>query len=377
MKKLALLLGYDAAGSTAFKLVAGELVNRDYEVDLLVGNGQQMSVTDEELEERVKKADAVFLYMSTTAERARIEILAANLAKKYGKPYGFYGDIVQCWGRARPGAWFEPVAADAAFYCGVNEEDSQAAGAVFPNAMLFGTGNPVREDWHFPKTTYKEVRETLGIDDDTFMVLLSLNKQAAHNTATMLSVFRALSRLITDADGKKHPEWYRLVIGLHPGDPQYPVKLEEEAADPTTPEGLLRYLELLELCPVPVTFMRKGDTRTSDLVPGADIVVGLGSAVELEAAFQGKPVITYGFEQPFRLIETANGTRNLENVSSGASELVVASVDKFTEAMRRLLTRQGYEPMRARQAALFPKPKERGTAVRNIANVLEVFLPKH
>ena len=60
-----------------------------------------------------------------------------------------------------------------------------------------------------------------------------------------------------------------------------------------------------------------------------------------------------------------------EVVEDGLSELVVADAGALAETIGRLLTPEGFAPIRVRQREVCLRPKERGAALRKMADVIE------
>jgi hypothetical protein len=346
----AVLVARDAAPSGCFKRLEPVLEERGFDVVLIIGEGKPLTKTVEEIVLAVvSQASVVILGMSSSLELAQPEIAAGEAARGVGKPYGFYGDVPRCWALARTGAWFEELASGAAFYFGVTQADADAAREVFPNAkLLIGTGNPLREEMAFPRLTREEVRAKLGIAPDEKLVLAPGRKFAAGNMASWVVVMDALSLLA--AGGQS----FQLVLATHPGD--------------RTPMPL--YDELVSFSPVPARIVGKDVLTTSDMVPGADIIVEFGTSIGIEGAYQNVPVVSLGFGVLFRRLEQASGNRIPEAVSDGLSELVVADVNTLADKIEDLLTPGGFAQMRARQQELCPKPTERGAALRKIAEAI-------
>ena len=111
------LVARDAAPSRAFSKLAPVLQESGFDADLLVGDGKPL--IEGEIINLVERANIVVLGMSSSENLARPEILAGETAKKWGIPYGFYGDVRRCWARARAGAWFEDLASRTSFYFGI------------------------------------------------------------------------------------------------------------------------------------------------------------------------------------------------------------------------------------------------------------------
>lgn len=357
-----LFLTQMAASSGAFKAVVPILEARGHRVLAVIGDGQPLAIADAEIEAKVGEADLVILGMSPAPKYAAQEIRAAEIAKRLGKPFGFYGDAPRCWARARSGAWFEGVADAAAFYTTLNDEDAQAAEAVFPKALCVANGNPMREAEAFANRSRAEVRAALGVADDEHVVLAPGTKNAVANILTWGLVQEALRRITRKDAGK-----FRLVLATHPGDRTV------VAVDPETKADLKLYMPLVDYAPVPTLLQEKrlGGMSTADLLSGADVVVECGSAIAIAAAYRGVPVVTLPIEVLMAQIEKTSGSRELEAVESRISEMVAVDPEALAQAFLRLVTPWGSGPMRARQAAAYPVPKERGAAARGIAGFLE------
>ncbi len=358
--KKVVLVARDAAPSGCFKLLEPVLKERGFEVDLFIGEGKPLVRTPGDIELAVRYTDIVVLGMSSSLEPAEPEIVAGRAAGISGVPYGLYGDVLRCWARARAGAWFEGLAPGAAFYFGVTQTDADAAGEVFPNAKLIGTGNPLREEMAFPRFTREEVRAKLNIAPEEKLVLAPGGKFAAGNMASWTMVIDALSLLTKDG------QRFQLVLATHPGD------RTPYAVDAATKKEMKLYDELVSFSPVPARIVSKDVFRTYEMVPGVDIIVEFGSSIGIGGAYQNVPVVTLGFEVLFREIERESGSRTLEAVSNGVSELVAADASKLAEAIKCLLTNSGFASMRIRQQELYQKPTEteRGAALRKIADAI-------
>ncbi len=358
--KRIVLVARDAAPSRAFSKLGPVLEESGFVVQLFANDGKPLVETEAEVLSAVTQANFVLLGMSSSKELAKVEIMAGEKANALGITYGFYGDIRRCWARARPGAWFERLASNAKFYLGITQEDAGAAVNVFPNASCFVTGNPLREEMAFPRFTREEVRTKLNINPREKLVLAPGNKFAAGNFTSWTTIMEALSLLT-----KKNQYYYfQLILATHPGD-RTPF-----AIDSTTQKELKLYEELIKFSPVPARLVGKEVLTTSDMVPGADIIVEFGSSIGIEGAYQNVPVISLGFEVLFRRFEQVGGTRMLESVEDGISELVVGNVAHLADRISTLLTPVGFSQMRANQERMCPKPIKRDSALCSIANVI-------
>ncbi len=363
MDKKIVLVARDAAPSGCFSRLAPILRERGFDILLFIGEGKPLAQSRDEIVRAAESANLVLLGMSSSLDLATPEIVAAQVAKRANVPFGFYGDVPRCWARARPGAWFEAFAASASFYLGVTEADAEMARGVFATARLIGTGNPLREEMAFPRFTREYIREALGIGSNEKLVLVPGGKFAAGNIASWVVIIDALARLQTHSRQRS-----QLVLATHPGD------RTPSAVDAATQKEMRLYEEMISCSPVPTRIVPKQEFTTSEMVPGADIIIEFGSSIGIEGAYQGVPVVSLGFEILFRRLEEASGTKELESVTDGLSELVVGDVSSLVSALRRFFTVEGFAPMRARQQELCPKPTERGAALRKIADAIAVMM---
>ncbi len=358
MNRKVVLVGRDAAPSACFKRLEPVLKEGGFDVSLFIGEGKPLTKSIEEIRLAVSSANVVVIGMSSSLELAEVEIVAGKAAKNAGVPYGFYGDVPRCWARARSGAWFEQLTPSAAFYFGVTQEDAEAAREVFPMAQLIGTGNPLREEMAFPRFTREEVRAKLDITPEEKLVLAPGGKFTAGNMASWAVIMDALALLTEQGES------FQLILATHPGD------RTPYAIDSSTKKEMNLYGEIISFSPAPTRILNKDVLTTSDIVPGADIIVEFGSSIGIEAAYQSVPVVTLGLEILFHRLEQTSGTRELEAVKEGLSELVVADPNKLADTIKILFTPNGYASMRAKQQELCPKPKERGVALRKIAEAI-------
>lgn len=353
-KPLIVMVARDAAPSGCFRRLVPVLVDRGFDTCLMIGDGRPLGQSNEEIVSAVFDASLVLLGMSSSAELAEPEIIAGTAAASNKVPFGFYGDVPRCWARARPGVWFGSLAAKASFYFGVNDSDAKASGAVFPEAMCIGTGNPLREDMAFPKCTRDYVRSRLGASSTERLVLAPGDKFAAGNMTTWTVVMEALS-LLANRQGANQ---YRLLLSRHPGD--------------RTDQSL--YDELIKWSPVPVEMVGREVLTASDMIPGIDLVVDFGGSIGIEAAYNRIPVISLQTEVQLEILKAKNGNRDLELVECVAAKVVGVNASLLASAIYELLTEAAFKPMRWSQEKFYPKPAKRGEAVRKIVDALESMI---
>jgi len=358
VNKKIVLVGRDAAPSGCFERLEPILKRSGFEVCLFANKGKPLLNSVEEVILAVSSADVVILGMSSSPKLAQYEIVAGESAKRAGVSYGFYGDTPRCWARARKGAWFEQLAQHAAFYFGVTQADADLSVEVFPNAQLVFTGNPLREEIAFSRFTREEVRTKLDITQGEKLVLAAGGKLTAGNMASWVLLMDALASLA------KKGQCFQLIFAIHPGD------RTPYAVDTATQSEMRLYDELVSLSPVPTRIVGKNLLTTSDIVPGADIIVEFGTSIGIEGAYHDVPVVSLGFEILFRRLEQISGTRTLEVVESGLSELIIADVRKLTDTIDYLLTPSGFAEMYTKKQKFHPKSTERSIALRKITEAI-------
>lgn len=355
-----LLLAQDAAPSGCFERLAPVLKDRGHQVLIVMGHGKPIAARAALIGDMVQGTDVVLLGMSSSPQLAPSEVTAAEYAHRLGVPFGFYGDIPGCFARVRKGTEFHKLAAQASFYLGIDDGDAYAAKSVLVHARTFASGNPLREEMAFPKYTREDIRAKLGISSDVALILAPGNKVASLNMMMWGMTIEALFWL--QHQGRN----VRLVLTPHPGD------RTPYAVDGVSGRAMHLYEELVRLSPVPTSIVSADVLSTSDIVPGADLVIGFASSVELEAAYQNIPVITLVHETALRRIEAIQGSRMLESVALGISKQIPGDDTRLLgRTIARLLTEDGFAPMRQRQREKCPRPKERGRALRVIAETLE------
>jgi len=377
------LVARDIAPSEALgKHLAPELQKRGHEVVAYLGSGKPLTQTLEEIRQGVRNADVLVSGMSSSKELAEPEITACLTAalqelSKKKIPFGFYGDTYHCYERARENAWFGPVREDADFFFSVNEEEAMAAKSVLtnPNLISIATGNPTWEGYAFPKYTRAEVRAKYGIADEEVLILAPGGGSPAVNTLIWGLLIDALACI----DKKS-----RVMISYHPDDrtqeavdPKVVAKLIKEGkdvisalADPSAQLNI--YGDLKKFSSVPVEFL-PNDVKTSDVLPGADIVVEWGSSIAIEAAHQRIPVASVSTEIGRRMFSFSK-TEKWEPVELlGVAWEAEADLYSIIGNMFDLLeNRHGFlDALRARQSEVYPKLQEKGAAVKKMADVLE------
>jgi len=356
-----LLVAQDIAPSLAFELLAAELKSRGHELTVLVGKGKVFPVSLNDVRNAARATDVVVSGLSSSAKLSEPEVAACDEAVKNGKLLGFYGDTYHCHERAREGTQFGPYRKSAKFFFAINETEANDAKSVLENAVRVATGNPTWEDYAFPKFTRAEVRAKYGVADDEILVLAPGIKNPAINFLNWGLLVEALAGL---------PKKSRIIITTHHGD-RTPF-----AVDPDKGNAPLNiYEDLKKFSSVPVTFL-PNNIKTSDVLPGADVILAWNSgSVAVEAAYQRIPIIAISTEIGRRKTYSESNTEKWEPVELG---FAIEATGRNLKDKLYIYTGQfeHVNDLKKRQAEVFPKPPEKGAAVKKMADALESLIKK-
>lgn len=354
----------DFAYSACFERLAPILRSKGFNAVLFIGKGKPLCQYTEEiaLKETVKSSDLVILGMSSSPELAKPEIAAGIVAEQEHIPFGFYGDMPGVWVQAKPGNWLAELAKNAAFYFGITEEDAKKAKEAFPNAKLIGTGNPLREEMAFPRFSRYEIRQKLGIKGDEKLILVPGGKFPANDIFLLTITIEALAKLA------KKGFKFNLIFSKHPGDRlQY-------AIDQVTQEKLNVYEQMFSRSPVRANILGNDAIfNTCDIIPGADMVIECGSSASFAAIYNNIPVITIGSEIFLNYFNSLRGENILEIARRKISLPVAPNSSDLTKAIAKLLTPEGFAPLRLRQQKNCPKPIK-GAALNKMADIITEML---
>lgn len=357
------LVARDIAPSNAFKMVVAEFLGNSWlpshtsvlvkGAELFVGSGKPLKATEDEIAAAVKSADVVLVGISSSAELAKEELVACKVAKEASVPYGLYADTFGC---AVNRNWFDHVRAEASFVFVLNGKEAEEARKVFSKAKVVASGNPTWDDFFYPKLTREESRAKLGIKDDEVFVLCPGGKSLAINIQHWGFVIEALDFM----NGSEYaPRKWNVIFSRHPGD--------QSAPD--------AYAELVKFSDIQAKVVAPDEMKTSDMIPGMDVMVSCCSTVEIEAVCQRKPVISYIPHTGLVRMRTTMGDK-WEPVEQG---VVISSTPGCTfdlaDSIDDLLTLDVWNNsfVRSKQEALYPKPTEKGVALRAIIGTLQEF----
>lgn len=259
-----LCVARDPNPSRAFKLIAQHAQQHGIEVDLLVGDGKDLTCTDDELLQGVLAADHVLVGMSSSVENARIELDALLLASDCNKQISLFADSFGSY--ARRHFVDRQAFVDCIFIAA--KSDVRGATRMYRFAEVIPSGNPLWGDMLTQGWPREKARTHLAIGEEQRLILCPGNKTKLSDTSNaniewvsqVGSYFR-----------EREPD-ARVLFAMHPGDEQ-------------TPEYYADCLGI-EVC-----VLGKDAPATSALVPGMDLVVSACSpTTDLHAVLLGIPV---------------------------------------------------------------------------------------
>lgn len=357
------LVARDVAPSQALRMVADTLTFSNFgfgpiapqmnEQHLFLGSGKQLMVSEDEIAGAIRNSDVVLVGMSSSEELSRLEIFACRAAMKAGKPYGLYADTFGC---AVARNWFEPVRANASFVFVLNEKEAEDARKVFPKAKVVASGNPTWDDFFYPKLTREESRSKLGIMDNETFVLSPGGKSLAINIQLWGFVLEVLNYLGGSAHLSKK-KW-NVVFAMHLGDQN----------------NIGSYDDLVKFSYFRTRTVASNVIPISDMIPGMDLMISCASTSEIEAVCQRKPVISYIPHTARVRMRTTIG-----DVWEPVEQEVVYNAfagDIFGLAREIGAILHKGASRSWRQEKFYPKPVEKGLALRAIVSTLQEFAKK-
>lgn len=340
-----LLVGNMVASCNAFDLLKKELECHRHIVPTILTRGQEWTAEDFEfIYHEILTCQSVVVGMASSEKLAKGEVFAAEGAIKNNIPLFFFSDTFGTYGRP----WFKSLIRD----CGgtifvVNDIDVARAREFYPNSNVITTGNPTWEDFPYPKVTRDEVRTKLGATEDQLVILCPLGKDVLINMLHAVNVLNAANEI-----GRK----VMLVICVHAGDPTGRDLYEQVFAEDESKKSWN-----------PATVIIATD-RASDMLPGADLVIGFSSGVGTEAGFQKKPVINFFPSMTLRRHNLSIDGKGWYPAEQGA-EAFITSADKLAGEIQSVLSERGLY-LREKQSRLYPI-RERGTSVHIMIDAIE------
>ena len=350
------MVARDLAPSRAFEMLKSKLEECGVRVAPYLGGGKPISAPGLRLMDvigsDIVNSRLLLLGMSCTQELSAEEIAAARLAQANGVPFGFYADIFGTSSRE----WFEPFRNSAKFLFVLSEAEAEATRKNFPKAEVIATGNPVLEGSFWPAKSVEDVRFLLRLNPDDRLMYVTAGKDLEVNRIHFGAVIDAVSTL---ADC----HWWRPVFMLHPGDQNSPAAYEdvvfknEKVTSKLMPGKLTKELGLAAL----------------DVINACDFMAASASTAGVEAACLRKPVADFFSPPGLKRIKEQTGGDTWPPCDFGVSR-ATHSASELAEAMQSLMSPGGFEEMLERQFEHFPKPAERGQAIRKMTEAVLGFI---
>ena len=361
------MVGRDKAPSEAFERVRVKLEGHD--VVAYLGHGDPIKGTLEEIKAAASGADVLLCGMSSSPKLVAEEISAIISASTNGVPVVLYADTHGAVSRA----WFEGVRDRVSTVLVVSHKEAENARLLFPNAALVLSGNPAVEESYFPKITREQARNKFGVREEEKLMLIPGYKFPAVTIPTVIAAINAVDML---------PETnFYMIVSVHPGD-------EAWKANPDFYDTFIKYFteckEVTDLANLRWTVTcgkhpnEERRIATSDILPGADILVATMSTEEQKAACQRSPVVEYLTAVDLDRMEKNFGTRDWECCEQGVAEKVFGDHAELAAAIDELLnpTSANSISMRQAQKLHYPKPSEPGYALRVMAETVLKYTRK-
>ena len=355
-------VGHMVASSNIFRALAEELGGRrGHEVALFVADGKDPFGVDFDF---FADADILLVGMGSNPAIATQEIHACEVAKKHGTPYGMVSDTYNVYTRE----WFSGVREDARILFVVTDTDKKNAAKLFPSAVIVVSA-PIRENGFFPLYSREHVREVFNIQPHEIVILAPAGKSikqadGSFDSSEIKLHFESVVQAVSA--NRELFEKIKIFLSTHPGDPVGPdQKPEAKTYDYIVKEANRKKADFVRI-------VSKSVMSSDNVLPGIDMIVGYASGVAEAAMCQRKPVINFFPELILNHLEKQSGSREWPPVTLGAQS-AVSSVEELTKEILYRLSAKGYSDMRVVQEKEFPASKEKGEAIRVMANVVEGF----
>ena len=342
------------------KLALGlaQTLEGDFSCRVFAGEGRiPAPFSESDVQSAVKTSDLVVL---SSSEYCVPEVWAAKRAVELDRPIAlmalFYNQLQK--------KEYEPFRLYICLVFVLDDAEALAAKELYPNASIVVAGNPEWETFSFPSRTRAEVRSILNIAPNEKFILISGEKEAGVNFPLAVNVIEAVANL-------PDLESFKIIFTIHPGH----VPLPGGASLLEFYQELQGYNPKVSI--VPSCKATPFGIGTPDMVPGADLVIGTNSTVQIQAAFLGIPAIAVLLRRAFRGIELPQEPRGWwPPCDRGAIAPVYGvSSDETARLIATLLTAEGSAPMRAAQKRFFPPFKKVGQAFERMGEAIRNLEP--
>lgn len=380
------LVGRDKAPTLAGQMLETELRKQGYTTRSFFGDGKPIGASLDEIEQASQYATLTWVGMSSSAELAEPEIVAAYASQHLA----LYADIEGCQNRD----WFRGFHQKANLLFVLTEREADNASRVYgKNVTILATGNPTHEEFAFPKLSRKEVREHLHVADDETLLLALGTKSIPITCSLVMGILEAIH-----SSDLMEPRKYFIALFTHPGDEGLralvPVKekgIMRVKPDVLTPEcapyaDTDGYIQFKPLDPYADMKTFAGDVRveiiqgtkdfgTPQAIAGADAVIQIAGTEGRRAAYQGIPVIDFFSYIGFNRMKEINKVETWEPCELGMSYGIYdGDIVELAEELDWILTPDGRRDFAEDQREACPPSKERGAAVQAMIEAMRRYI---
>lgn len=133
------------------------------------------------------------------------------------------------------------------------------------------------------------------------------------------------------------------------------------------------YEDLVRFSPVPTRFLER-IVKTSDVLPGADLVVEWGSSICIEVAHLRIPCVSVSTEVGRSRLYSASKTRDWEPCVLGVSWEATDAAELKIVLFVAIGRGRSYDNLLSRQTEVYPTPPEKGASAHKMAETLLGFV---
>ena len=356
-----LYVGEDLLESQILRELAAKVVGHLPEASQKMILGEGVAAPPSANEEVIAAVGGADLIIVTISNYTMREALAASEAARTNKPLILVALGPRTWAKPE----FTSLGKHVRAVFVADNDQAKEAKIHFPDSLVAVTGIPIYETFAFPKFSRQEVRTKLGIAENEKFVLLPGDKDLPSNIPLAVCVLEALRTL-------PRPESYRVILTIHPG--HKPILGQQSATD------LISVYEQAfqgRNSKSPITISCKGTPfgiGTPDMVPGADIVVGINSTVLVQAAYLRIPAVAMLLAGAFDYDVPQYNFNWWAPAENGAiMPIYNMSTGKMRSLLRSLCVHDtnAVRTMRGIQEHVYPKPKKIGASYDTMLGVLK------
>lgn len=201
-----LLVARDPSPSRAFRKVATCALKLSHDVHAVLGDGQDIELTSNELDAAIEWADVLLVGMSSSEQFSALERRCCEHAVRQALPFGLFSDSFECWRRQH----FASVRESARYLFVSSEAEVPEAQKLYPHATVAASGNPIWEDLVIPYSR-DQARGSLNVGHMMLIVCPGNKAEASDPPNKNVQLVRAVSSAYAGLD-------VHVVFHPHPGD---------------------------------------------------------------------------------------------------------------------------------------------------------------